>query len=166
MTAGQSPANGGRNVGRAREILLVDDNLGDVGLIAAALEKTGIEHQLSVARNGEEALELLRGGGQRSVGSRPDLILLDLNLPRKGGRELLSELKCDAALQRIPVIVLTTSSAEQDVVLSYGAHANCYVVKPMGFPDLCEVMRSIGEFWLRIATLPPTPSARAPEPRG
>jgi chemotaxis family two-component system response regulator Rcp1 len=143
------------DIHQSRDILVIDDNPADVRLVEEALTEAKIEHRLSVVRNGEEALDYLRHRGPYTSATWPDLILLDLNLPRKDGRQLLAEVKGDPELQRIPVIVLTTSSAVHDVTLSYGVHANGYVVKPIQFSDLCDVMRSIADFWLRVATLPP-----------
>jgi CheY-like chemotaxis protein len=136
--------------GRPVEILLVEDNPGDVRLTIEALRDSTLAHRLSVARDGVEALAFLR----REGGVRPDLILLDLNLPRKDGREVLSEIKADAALRTIPVVVLTTSRAEQDVLHSYELQANCYITKPVDLMQFMTVVRSIEDFWLTIVTLP------------
>ncbi len=141
----------------AREvnILLVEDNPGDVRLTLEALREGRIANQLHVAQDGEDALAFARRQGRHAGAPRPDLILLDLNLPRKDGREVLEELKNDPELHRIPVIVLTTSSAEQDVLRSYDLHANCFISKPIGYDDFIAAVRSIENFWLRLVQLPP-----------
>ncbi|HEX3607672.1 MAG TPA: response regulator [Candidatus Dormibacteraeota bacterium] len=136
-------------------ILLVEDNPGDVRLTLEALREGRITNQLHVARNGEEAMDFVRRQGEHADAPRPDLILLDLNLPRKDGREVLEELKNDPDLHRIPVIVLTTSSAEQDILRSYDLHANCFISKPIGYDDFITVVRSLENFWLRVVCLPP-----------
>jgi CheY-like chemotaxis protein len=136
--------------GRPVEILLVEDNPGDVRLTIEALRDSTLDHRLSVARDGVEALAFLR----REGAIRPDLILLDLNLPRKDGREVLAELKADAALHTIPVVVLTTSRAELDVQNSYELQANCFITKPVDLMQFMTVVRSIEDFWLTIVTLP------------
>jgi CheY-like chemotaxis protein len=140
---------------RPIEILMVEDNEGDVFLTTEALKSAKIANSVHVVRDGVEALEFLRRQGKFAAAPRPDLILLDLNLPGKDGRQVLSEIKPDPELRAIPVVVLTSSSAEQDVVKSYDLHANCYIVKPVDFAGLMEVVRSIGSFWLVVATLPP-----------
>jgi CheY-like chemotaxis protein len=140
---------------RPIEILMVEDNDGDVFLTTEALKSAKIANSVHVVRDGVEALEFLRRQGKFAAAPRPDLILLDLNLPGKDGRQVLSEIKPDPELRAIPVVVLTSSSAEQDVVKSYDLHANCYIVKPVDFAGLMEVVRSIGSFWLVVATLPP-----------
>ncbi|HWP29423.1 MAG TPA: response regulator [Chloroflexota bacterium] len=140
---------------RPIEILLVEDNPGDVRLTIEALRDGKIRNNLHVARDGVEAMAFLRREGPYANAPRPDLILLDLNLPRKDGREVLAEIKADARLRTIPVIVLTTSAAEQDVVQSYNLHANCYITKPVDLDQFITVIRSIEAFWLMIVTLPP-----------
>ena len=140
---------------RPIEILMVEDNDGDVFLTTEALKSAKIANSVHVVRDGVEALEFLRRQGKFAAAPRPDLILLDLNLPRKDGRQVLSEIKLDPDFRAIPIVVLTSSSAEQDVVKSYDLHANCYIVKPVDFAGLMEVVRSIGSFWLVVATLPP-----------
>jgi CheY-like chemotaxis protein len=140
---------------RPIEILMVEDNDGDVFLTTEALKSAKIANSVHVVRDGVEALEFLRRQGKFAAAPRPDLILLDLNLPRKDGRQVLSEIKLDPDFRAIPIVVLTSSSAEQDVVKSYDLHANCYIVKPVDFAGLMEVVRSIGNFWLVVATLPP-----------
>jgi chemotaxis family two-component system response regulator Rcp1 len=139
--------------GQPIEILLVEDNPGDVRLTIEALRDSKVSNHLHVARDGVEALAFLRegeGAGQ----ARPDLILLDLNLPRKDGREVLEEIKLDPALRTIPVVVLTTSRAEQDVLRSYELQANCYITKPVDLDQFITVVKSIEDFWLTIVTLP------------
>ena len=136
-------------------ILLVEDNPGDVRLTLEALREGRITNQLHVARNGEEAMDFVRRQGEHADAPRPDLILLDLNLPRKDGREVLEELKNDPDLHRIPVIVLTTSSAEEDILRSYDLHANCFISKPIGYDDFITAVRSLENFWLRVVRLPP-----------
>jgi chemotaxis family two-component system response regulator Rcp1 len=140
--------------GEPIEILLVEDNAADVRLTQEALREGKVRNHLTVARDGVEALEILRGRGGADRGIRPDLILLDLNLPRKDGREVLASLKADPALRHIPVVVLTTSDAEADVLESYQLHANCYITKPVDLEQFVEVVRSIDDFWLTIVKLP------------
>jgi len=140
--------------GRPIEILLVEDNPGDVRLTIEALKEAKVRNHLSVAKDGVEALAFLRREGSYADAVRPDLILLDLNLPRKDGREVLSEIKADASLRAIPVVILTTSQAEQDIVRSYELHANCYITKPVDLDQFITVVRSIEDFWLTIVTLP------------
>jgi two-component system, chemotaxis family, response regulator Rcp1 len=138
------------------EILLVEDNPGDVRLTQEALKETRFPVHLTVARDGVEAMECLRS---RGAGPKPDLVLLDLNLPRKNGREVLSEIKADPELKRIPVLVMTTSRAEQDVQKAYALNANCYITKPLDLDDFLRTVRSIEEFWMRTATLPHSKAA-------
>jgi two-component system, chemotaxis family, response regulator Rcp1 len=137
------------------EILLVEDNPGDVDLAREALEDSKLCNRLSVVGDGEKAMAFLRQEAPYSDAPRPDLILLDLNLPRKDGREVLAEIKADASLKRIPVVILTTSSAEQDVLRSYNLHANCYITKPINLDQFLHVVRSVHSFWLSIVVLPP-----------
>jgi two-component system, chemotaxis family, response regulator Rcp1 len=141
-------------VGRPIEILLVEDNPGDVRLTLEALREARVCNRLSVAKNGVEALAFLRREGRLSTARRPDLILLDLNLPCKDGREVLAEIKDDLSLRRIPVVILTTSRDEQDVLATYYLHANCYIVKPVDFDQFIAVVRSIEDFWFQIVQLP------------
>jgi len=136
------------------EILLVEDNPGDVLLTQEAFQEGRLAHRLSVAEDGEEALRFLRKEGKYRDAPRPDLILLDLNVPKKDGRELLAEVKSDPQLRHIPVIVLTTSDAEQDVWRAYKLHANCYLTKPVRMDDFLEKVRSVEEFWLTVVRLP------------
>ena len=143
-----------QSVGRPIEILLVEDNPGDVRLTIEALRESKVRNNLHLARDGVEAMAFLRREGAFADAVRPDLILLDLNLPRKDGREVLSEVKADASLKFIPVVVLTTSTAEQDVLRSYELQANCYISKPVDLEQFITVVRSIEDFWLTIVTLP------------
>jgi len=135
-------------------LLLVEDNLGDVRLIIEALRESAISNTLHVARDGVEAMAFLRRRPPFAEAVRPDLVLLDLNLPRKDGREVLAEIKSDEDLKSIPVVVLTTSTAEQDVLHSYRLQANCYISKPLDLDQFISVVRSIEEFWLTVARLP------------
>ena len=138
------------------EILLVEDNPGDVRLTIEAMKEGRVSNRLSVARDGVEALEFLYRRGAFEDAPRPDLILLDLNMPRKDGREVLAEIKADPDLKRIPVVILTTSEAEQDIIKTYDLHANCYVTKPVDLTQFLKVVRLIEDFWLSIVRLPPT----------
>jgi two-component system, chemotaxis family, response regulator Rcp1 len=142
------------NTGRPIEILLVEDNPGDVRLTIEGLKESKVRNILHVARDGVEAMEFLRRDGQHAGAPRPDLILLDLNLPRMDGREVLSAIKSDPELKTIPVVVLTTSRAEQDVLRSYELQANCYITKPVDLEQFITVVKSIEDFWLTIVTLP------------
>ena len=139
---------------RPVQILLVEDNPGDVGLTLEALKEATVPNKLTVVKNGIEALSLLRRQGQYVGVARPDLILLDLNLPKKDGRKVLAEIKADNNLKRIPVVILTTSEDEKDVLESYNLHANCYIVKPLDLDRFITVVKSIEDFWLRIVVLP------------
>jgi chemotaxis family two-component system response regulator Rcp1 len=137
------------------EILLVEDNPGDVELAREALEGSKMYNRLHTVDDGEKAMAFLRQQDPYTAVPRPDLILLDLNLPRKDGREVLAEVKADDNLKRIPVVILTTSRAEEDVLKSYNLHANCYITKPMNLDQFIHVVRSIQDFWLSIVVLPP-----------
>jgi len=137
------------------EILLIEDNIGDIRLTEEALKESNLIVNLSVARDGIEAMEFLRGNGSTAAAGAPDLILLDLNLPRKDGREVLQEIKNDADLRRIPVVVLTTSEAEADIVATYGLHANCYINKPVDMDQFIKIVKLLQEFWFTIVKLPP-----------
>jgi two-component system, chemotaxis family, response regulator Rcp1 len=137
------------------EILLVEDNPGDVRLTREALKDGKIVNNLHVAEDGVDALAFLRREGKYHNAVRPELILLDLNLPKKDGREVLAEIKADKELKRIPVVVLTSSAAEQDIVKSYNLHANCYVTKPVDLDQFINVVKSIEHFWLTVVKLPP-----------
>lgn len=136
------------------EILLVEDNPGDVRLTREALKEAKVINHLTVLKDGVEALAFLRREGQYAQAARPHLILLDLNLPKKDGREVLAEIKADDKLKRIPVVVLTTSQDEQDVVKTYHLHANCYVTKPVDLEQFITVVKSIEDFWFGIVVLP------------
>ena len=137
------------------EILLVEDNPGDMRLTKEALKEGKVYSNLHWAKDGVEALEFLRREGKFADAPRPDIILLDLNLPRKDGREVLSIIKNDEQFRNIPVVVLTTSKAEEDVLKSYALHANCYVTKPVDLEKFIVVVQSIDKFWLTVVTLPP-----------
>jgi CheY-like chemotaxis protein len=143
-----------RTPGRPISILLVEDNPGDVRLTREALREGKVSNDLQVARDGVEALDLLARRGRFADAARPDLILLDLNLPRKDGREVLAELKAHETLRRIPVVVLSTSRAEEDIRVSYDLHANCYIPKPVDLDRFIEVVKSIDAFWLGVVELP------------
>ena len=136
------------------EILLVEDNPGDVRLTQEVLRDGRVRNNMSVAKDGVDAISFLRQTGAYAGAPRPDIILLDLNLPKKDGREVLADIKADPDLKHIPVVVLTTSSAEQDIVRSYGLHANCYITKPVDLDQFIRVIRSIEDFWLTIVKLP------------
>ena len=136
------------------EILLVEDNPGDVRLTQEALKEHKIVNSLQVAKDGVEAINFLRREGEHVDAVRPDLILLDLNLPKKDGREVLTEIKKDDDLRRIPVVVLTTSRAEEDIIRTYDCHANCYITKPVDFDQFINVVKSIEDFWLSVVKLP------------
>jgi CheY-like chemotaxis protein len=137
------------------EILLVEDNAADARLTREALKSGRVWNNLNVVRDGVEALSYLRGEGQFRGAVRPDLILLDLNLPKKDGREVLAEIKADEELKLIPVVVLTTSQADEDILKAYGSHANCYITKPVDLPKFMAVVQSIEHFWFAIVRLPP-----------
>ncbi len=144
-----------RPTGIPIEILLVEDNAGDVRLTKEALNTVKFSNKIHVVWNGEEAMAFLRREGEFSNAPRPDLILLDLNLPRKDGRDVLAEIKTDEDLKRIPVVILTTSSDEEDILKTYDLHANCYVTKPVDLEQFIKVLKAIDEFWLSIVKLPP-----------
>ena len=141
--------------GRLVEILLVEDNPGDVRLTRETLKDSKLLNHISAVNDGVEAMAFLRREGQYVKATRPDLILLDLNLPKKNGREVLAEIKMDKQLRRIPVVVLTTSSAEQDILKTYDLHANCYITKPVNLDQFSAVVKAIEEFWFTIVRLPP-----------
>lgn len=136
------------------DILLVEDNPGDVRLTREALKEAKVRNQLHVVEDGVAAMQFLRGEGGFTNVPRPDLILLDLNLPKKDGREVLEEIKQDPDLMRVPVVVLTTSQAEEDILRSYNLHANCYVTKPVDLDQFITIVKSIEDFWLTIVKLP------------
>jgi two-component system, chemotaxis family, response regulator Rcp1 len=139
----------------AVEILLVEDNPGDVRLTREALKESKIRNNLSIVRDGVEAMAFLRREGDFTRAPRPDIILLDLNLPRKDGREVLHEIKEDDKLKRIPVVILTTSDDEHDILESYNLHANCYITKPVDLNRFVTIIKNIEDFWLTIVRLPP-----------
>lgn len=139
---------------KAIDILLIEDNPADVRLTREALRDSKVANELFVARDGDEAMDFLYKRGDFSAVPRPDLILLDLNLPGKDGREVLKEIKEDPKLKRIPVIILTTSKAEEDILKTYSLHANCFITKPLDFNEFLDVVRRIEDFWLCIVRLP------------
>ena len=140
---------------QAVEILLVEDNLGDIRLTQEALRESKFHNQLHVVRDGMEAMQFLRHEGNFAQAPRPDLILLDLNLPRKDGREVLQDIKSDDDLRRIPVVVLTTSEADEDILRSYNLHANCYITKPVDLYRFIAIVQTIEQFWFQVVKLPP-----------
>jgi chemotaxis family two-component system response regulator Rcp1 len=140
--------------GQAINILLVEDNPGDVRLTVEALKEGKVRNQLHIAKDGMEAMDFLHRRGNYSDVPRPDLILLDLNLPRKDGHEVLAEIKEDPELKRIPVVVLTGSKAGDDILKTYNRHANCYITKPVDWDQFITVVKSINDFWLTIVRLP------------
>ncbi|PPD57555.1 response regulator [Dehalogenimonas etheniformans] len=137
------------------DILLVEDNPGDARLTREALKDSKIRNNLWVVEDGVEAMDFVRRTGKHTEAPRPDLILLDLNLPRKSGREVLAEIKADEDLKSIPVVVLTISKADEDICRAYKLHANCYVTKPLDFNQFLTITKSIEDFWLTIVRLPP-----------
>jgi two-component system response regulator len=140
---------------RAIEVLLVEDNPGDVRLTREALKEGKVWNNLHVVEDGEAAIAFVRQEGSFVAVPRPDLILLDLNLPRLDGREVLGLLKADEKFRSIPVVILTTSQAEEDVLRSYNLNANCFITKPVDFDQFIKIVRAIEEFWMTIVTLPP-----------
>jgi len=143
--------------GRPIEILLVEDSPSDTDLTLEALKDFKVRNHVSVVEDGVLAMQFLRREGPYAEAPRPDLIMLDLNLPRKDGREVLAEIKKDDSLRLIPIVVLTTSRADQDILRAYQLNANCYITKPVDFNQFLEVVRSIEAFWLFVVTLPPAP---------
>ncbi len=137
------------------EILLVEDNPGDITMTARNLKNAKVLNHLSVVEDGEEALAYLHRRGPFANAIRPDLILLDLNLPKTSGAEVLADIKADADLRLIPVVVLTSSAAEEDIVRAYGLHANCYITKPVDFEEFNKVVKSIDDFWFSVVKLTP-----------
>lgn len=135
-------------------ILLVEDNRADIRLIQEALKHSSVPHEIATVRNGMDAMAFLQKEGEYADAPRPDLILLDLNLPRKDGREVLAEIKASEELKRIPVVVLTTSHNEEDIFYSYNLHVNCYITKSRNLSQLFEIVKGIEEFWLKLVTLP------------
>jgi chemotaxis family two-component system response regulator Rcp1 len=145
----------GQRAIRTIDILMVEDDPGDVRLTREALKGSKVLHSLNVVEDGVAALDYLRKVGPYAQAVRPDIVLLDLNLPRKDGREVLSAMKQDAALRAIPVVILTTSQDEEDVLRAYNLNANCYVTKPVDFDQFMRIVRTIEDFWLNVVTLPP-----------
>lgn len=139
---------------KAIDVLLVEDDEGDVLMTREAFEHYKIRNELHVVRDGEQAVQFLRKEGEFADAPRPDLVLLDLNLPRFDGRQVLAEIKADDTLRSIPIVVLTTSEAEEDIVRSYQLHANAYVTKPVDFDRFIEVIRKIDEFFVTVVKLP------------
>lgn len=144
-----------KDCSRSIEILLVEDTPADARLTVEAFEEERIYSKLHIVTDGTDAMAFLRKEGRYAGAGRPDLILLDLNLPQKGGLELLKEIKSDSGLRIIPVVVLTVSEAEDDILKAYDLHANCYITKPVGLAQFIHVARSIQEFWLTMVKLPP-----------
>lgn len=143
-----------RDFGKSIDILLVEDNAGDVELVREALSGSRVRTELNVVSDGIRAMQFLRREGEYTEKHRPDLVLLDLNLPRMGGREVLKDMKTDPELQVIPVIILTSSKSDDDIFQSYRLHANCYVSKPVDFEHFMDVVQSIEHFWLQVVKLP------------
>jgi CheY-like chemotaxis protein len=141
-------------ISRPLEILLVEDNPGDVRLTIEVFKEDKMYNSMNVAEDGVEAMAFLRQQGKYADVPRPDLVLLDLNLPRKDGREVLAEIKADENLRRIPVVILTTSQAEEDILKTYDLHANCYITKPVSLDQFIKVVKYIEDFWLTIVKLP------------
>jgi two-component system, chemotaxis family, response regulator Rcp1 len=139
---------------RSIEILLVEDNPGDARLTIEAMREAKMSNRIHVVEDGVEAMQFLRREGRFGDAPRPDLILLDLNLPKKDGRAVLAEVKADPALKRIPVVVLTTSRAEEDVLRAYDLHANCYITKPVDLAQFMKIVAQIEEFWIKVVVLP------------
>ena len=142
------------NDNQAIVILLVEDNPGDTRLVIEAMREAKLDNYIHVVEDGVEAMQFLRREGRFGDAPRPDLILLDLNLPKKDGRAVLAEVKADPVLKRIPVVVLTTSRAEEDVLRAYDLHANCYITKPVDMEQFMKVVAQIDDFWVRVVTLP------------
>lgn len=143
-------------LGRPIEILLVEDNPGDVRLVQESLKDLKLLNRLSVVHDGEEALAFLHRQGKYADTPCPDLVLLDLNLPKKDGREVLAEIKIDGKLRRIPVVILTSSSAEEDILKTYDLYANCYITKPVNLEQFAKLVRVNEEFWFTLVKLPST----------
>jgi CheY-like chemotaxis protein len=142
------------------EILLVEDNPGDADLAREALATGKVLNHLNVVADGEEAMAYLRRQGKYAKSTRPDLVLLDLNLPKMDGRQVLAEIKSDEDLKSIPVVILTTSAAETDIIKSYSLHANCYITKPIDLDQFMKVVQATEEFWFNIVTLPKNGAAK------
>ncbi len=147
----------GQRMLQAIEILMVEDNPGDVRLTREALKGGKVTNQLHVVEDGVAALDYLYRRAPHAQAARPDLILLDLNLPKKDGREVLAAIKSDSGLKIIPVVILTTSQAEEDVLRAYNLNANCYVTKPVDFHQFTRIVQTLEQFWLTVVTLPPNP---------
>ncbi|WP_166244473.1 response regulator [Paenibacillus turpanensis] len=141
-------------IGRPIELLMIEDNPGDVRLTIEVLKDSKLKNNVTVMKDGYEAIQYLRGALNDSSVSLPDLILLDWNLPRKNGSEVLAEVKSDPKLKRIPVVVLTTSEAEEDIVKAYDSHANCFITKPINLDQFITVIKSIEDFWFTIVKMP------------
>ena len=139
---------------KVANILLVEDNAADIALTKKAIEKSKIVNNLSITRDGEEAMDFLYKKGKYSDAKKPDLIILDLNLPKKDGREILEEVKKDEDLKKIPVVILTTSNAEKDILKTYNLYANCYITKPLDFDQFIAIVKQINDFWFSIVKLP------------
>ncbi len=143
-----------KEYGKSIDILLVEDNPGDVELVREALSEGKMRNEMHVAADGVQALKFLRRQGEYADAPCPDLVLLDLNLPKKSGREVLQEIKSDPNLKFIPVVILTSSKAEEDILKSYRLYANCYITKPVDFEQFMKVVKSIEDFWLTVVKLP------------
>jgi CheY-like chemotaxis protein len=141
-------------VASAVEILLIEDNIGDVLLTKKAFQKSKLANNIQVAKDGEVALSMLKKEGEYAEQVTPDIILLDLNLPKKDGREVLEEIKSDKKLSHIPVVILTSSKAEKDIVETYGLHANSYIIKPVNLEKFIEIVESIENFWFTVVVFP------------
>ena len=144
------------SINRSVEILLVEDNPDDIDLMLEALKEGRVRNRVNIAEDGVQALAFLRRAAQHSDAPRPDLILLDLNLPGKSGHEVLAEIKADPSLQRIPVVILTSSASEHDVLKSYDLRANCFITKPADLEEFLSLVRAIDAFWLDLVALPPS----------
>lgn len=151
---------GGGGLLRTIELLLVEDNPGDVKLTREALRETGVANNLTVARDGQEALQVLTGGPGFENRVLPDLVLLDLNLPKLSGHEVLKRVKSDERLKSIPVVVLSTSNAARDISTSYQSHANCYITKPVDYDRFIELIHGLLQFWFEVVRLPSSDSGR------
>ncbi len=137
------------------DILIVEDNAGDARLIKEVLNDNKLYSSLYIVNNGVEAMDFLHAKGKYKTTPKPDLIILDLNLPKKDGREVLADIKCDEELKHIPVVIMTISQAEEDILRSYNLHANCYITKPLDLNQFIKVVKSIENFWFSIVKLPP-----------
>lgn len=142
------------SLGRPIEVLLVEDDPADVELTLEVMDRTRLKVQMNVVKDGVEAMEYLRRDGKYTDSIRPDLILLDLNMPRKDGREVLREIKADEGLKSIPVVILTTSDSDEDIIMTYATGANCYITKPVGLDQFIKVVRSIENFWFTVVKYP------------